>query len=100
VGAAHVHHRRAPDLGRVPDFPRYLAHLIYNADDARVLGRYVQSRKIFHAALLLLILEATSAVPWGQVIPATRLLDQARADVSIHCEQEGTGTLGFFAGFI
>jgi hypothetical protein len=44
-------------LARNFHFLQDLARLIHNAD-ARVLDRYVQSRKIFHAALLLLMLEA------------------------------------------
>jgi hypothetical protein len=40
-----------------PSLPERSSHLIHNAD-ARVLDRYVQSRKIVHAALLLLMLEA------------------------------------------
>src|SRR5262249_10984452 len=42
------------------DFPRDLARVIHNAD-ARVLDRYVQSHKMIHAALLLLMLEAAQA---------------------------------------
>src|SRR6202008_362140 len=38
-------------------FSNDLARLIHNAD-ARVLDRYVKSRKMVHAALLLLMLEA------------------------------------------
>src|SRR5438477_11619721 len=47
-------------LARNLNLPNDLAHVIHNAD-ARVLDRNVQSRKIVHAALLLLMLEAASA---------------------------------------
>jgi len=40
-------------------FPNDLAGVIHNAD-ARVLDRNVQSSKIIHAALLLLMLEAAN----------------------------------------
>src|ERR1700744_3575499 len=43
-------------------FPNDLAHVIHNAD-ARLLDRYVQSSKMVHAALLLLMLEAANARP-------------------------------------
>src|SRR5207247_9891343 len=42
-------------------FPRDPARVIHNAD-ARVLDRYVQSSKIVHAALLLLMLGAPTTV--------------------------------------
>jgi len=41
-------------------FPHDLARIIHNAD-ARFLDRHVESSKIGHAALLLLMLEAASA---------------------------------------
>src|SRR5262245_8479488 len=40
-------------------FPNDLACVIHNAD-ARLLDRYVQSSKMVHAALLLLMLEAVT----------------------------------------
>src|SRR6516164_7003554 len=40
-----------------PHFPHNLARVIHNAD-ARFLVRHVESSKIVHAALLLLMLEA------------------------------------------
>src|SRR5499426_4089376 len=40
-----------------PRFPHDLARIIHNAD-ARLLDRHVESSKIVHAALLLLMLEA------------------------------------------
>jgi hypothetical protein len=49
-----VFRQGAKPVTAVPDD---LAGVIYNAD-ARVLDRYVQSRKMVHAALLLLMLEA------------------------------------------
>src|SRR5271169_4984429 len=42
-----------------PYFPHDPARVIHNAD-ARLLDRYVQSSKMVHAALLLLMLEAVS----------------------------------------
>jgi hypothetical protein len=39
--------------------PNDLARVIHNAD-AGLLDRYVQSRKVVHAALLLLMLEAVN----------------------------------------
>src|SRR6516225_2394157 len=47
-------------LARHLHFPNDLARAIHNAD-ARALERNVQSRKIIHAALLLLMLEAAHA---------------------------------------
>ena len=47
-------------LARNLNLPNDLARAIHNAD-ARVLDRNVQSRKMVHAALLLLMLEAASA---------------------------------------
>src|SRR3974390_2654822 len=43
-------------------FPNDLAHVIHNAD-AGLLDRYVQSSKMLHAVLLLLMLEAANARP-------------------------------------
>src|SRR5262249_56980639 len=48
-------------LARHLPFPRDPARVIHNAD-ARVLDRNVQSRKIVHAALLLLMLGARTTV--------------------------------------
>src|SRR5262245_56848139 len=47
-------------LTRHPRFPHDLARIIHNAD-ARLLDRHIQSSKIVHAALLLLMLEAAYA---------------------------------------
>src|SRR5262249_34442290 len=47
-------------LTRHPRFPHDLARIIHNAD-ARLLDRHIQSSKIVHAALLLLMLEAADA---------------------------------------
>src|SRR6516225_5050614 len=47
-------------FARDPHFSLDPARVIHNAD-ARVLDRNVQSRKIIHAALLLLMLEAAHA---------------------------------------
>jgi hypothetical protein len=59
---------RAPHRSRTQIFSRLIrqgrnmctARWIHNAD-ARVLDRYVQSHKMVHATLLLLMLEAASA---------------------------------------
>ena len=48
-------------FARNSHFPRNLSRLIHNAD-ARVLDRYVQSSKIVHAALLLLMLGGRTTV--------------------------------------
>src|SRR6266513_6382753 len=45
---------------RHPRFPHYLARIIHDAD-ARFLDRHIESSKIGHAALLLLMLEAADA---------------------------------------
>src|SRR5262249_31829353 len=47
-------------LTRHPRFPHDLARIIHNAD-ARFLDRHIQSSKISHAALLLLMFEAADA---------------------------------------
>src|SRR4029077_2199128 len=46
-------------LARYPHFPHKPPRAIHNAD-AGLLDRHVQSRKMFHAALLLLMLEAVT----------------------------------------
>src|SRR5215471_3490003 len=58
VGGVRQHRQQGLGLARHLHFPNDLAHLIYNAD-AGLLDRYVQSSKMVHAALLLLMLEAT-----------------------------------------
>src|SRR6266568_7636513 len=47
-------------LTRHPRFPHGLARIIHDAD-ARLLDRHIESSKIVHAALLLLMLEAAYA---------------------------------------
>src|SRR5262249_2676368 len=47
-------------LTRHPRFPHDLARIIHDAD-ARLLDRHIESSKIVHAALLLLMLEAADA---------------------------------------
>jgi hypothetical protein len=47
-------------LTRHPRLPHDLARIIHNAD-ARLLDRHIESSKIVHAALLLLMLEAACA---------------------------------------
>src|SRR5215470_6437545 len=47
-------------LTRHPRFPHDLACIIHDAD-ARFLDRHIESSKIVHAALLLLMLEAADA---------------------------------------
>jgi len=46
-------------LARYLHFPHHPARVIHNADAGR-LDRYVQSSKMIHAALLLLMLEAVT----------------------------------------
>src|SRR2546428_9203892 len=48
---------------RHPRFPHDLARIIHDADP-RFLDRHIESSKIVHAALLLLMLEAASANSW------------------------------------
>ena len=60
VGRALQHRRQCFGFTRHLYFPNDLARVIHNAD-ARVLDRNVQSRKMLHAALLLLMLEAANA---------------------------------------
>src|SRR5260370_34001948 len=57
-----VFHRRQPRVrfAHHLHFPNDLARVIHNAD-AGLLDRYVQSSKMVHAALLLLMLEAVNA---------------------------------------
>jgi len=47
-------------LTRHPPFPHDLARIIHDAD-VRFLDRHIESSKIVHAALLLLMLEASDA---------------------------------------
>src|SRR5471032_3599706 len=60
VSGVLQHRQQCPGFARHLDFPNDLARVIHNAD-ARVLDRNVQSRKMVHAALLLLMLEAANA---------------------------------------
>src|SRR5215472_12866592 len=60
VGWVLQNRQQSVRFARHLHFPRDLARVIHNAD-ARVLDRYVQSRKMIHAALLLLMLEAAHA---------------------------------------
>src|SRR5476651_2597865 len=60
VGRVLQHRQQCFRLALYLDFPNDLARVIHNAD-ARVLDRNVQSRKMVHAALLLLMLEAANA---------------------------------------
>src|SRR6476620_3972149 len=59
VGGVLQHRQQRCRFARHLHFPNDLASVIHNADD-RVLDRNVQSSKILHAALLLLMLEARS----------------------------------------
>src|SRR5262252_1035690 len=62
VGRVRQHRQQCGRLARHLYFPNDLAHLIHNAD-AGLLDRNVQSSKMLHAALLLLMLEAANARP-------------------------------------
>src|SRR5207302_6518892 len=57
VGSIPQDLQQSIGFARYLHFPYDLSRIIHNAD-ARVLDRFVQSRKIVHAALLLLMLEA------------------------------------------
>src|SRR5450755_3350624 len=60
VGGVLQHRQQRFRLALYLCFPNNLARVIHNAH-ARVLDRNVQSRKMVHAALLLLMLEAANA---------------------------------------
>src|SRR5207342_3664149 len=60
INGIRKHLQESFGLTRHSHFPHDLARIIHNAD-ARFLDRHVESSKIGHAALLLLMLEAASA---------------------------------------
>src|SRR6266568_796865 len=60
IDGVRQHLQESFRLTRHSRFPRSLAHIIHNAD-ARFLDRHIESSKIGHAALLLLMLEAAYA---------------------------------------
>src|SRR5262245_51616053 len=60
IGVVRKHLQESFRLTGHPHFPHNLARIIHNAD-ARFLDRHVESSKIVHAALLLLMLEAAYA---------------------------------------
>ena len=62
VGGVLQHRQQRFRFARHLYFPNDLARVIHNAD-ARLLDRNVQSSKMVHAALLLLMLEAVSHGP-------------------------------------
>src|SRR6187401_2754920 len=62
VGGVLQHRQQRCRLARYLHFTNDLARVIHNAD-ARVLDRNVQSSKMLHAALLLLMLEAAQRGP-------------------------------------
>src|SRR5690349_18364521 len=57
------HLQQSIGLARNLDLPNDLARVIHNAD-ARVLDRYVQSSKMVHAALLLMLGARTTVTPF------------------------------------
>src|SRR6185503_16656701 len=59
VSGVRQHRQQSGRLARNLRFPNDLARVIHNAD-AGLLDRNVQSSKMLHAALLLLMLEARS----------------------------------------
>ncbi len=61
IGSSPQNLQQSIGFARDLHFPYDLARLIHNAD-ARVLDRDVQSSKMVHAALLLLMLEARTTV--------------------------------------
>jgi len=62
IGGVREHRQQSFGLARHLHFPHDLARAIHNAD-ASLLDRYVQSSKMLHAALLLLMLEAVTHGP-------------------------------------
>src|SRR4249919_773258 len=62
VGGALQHRQQCFRLARYLHFPNDLPRVIHNAD-AGLLDRNVQSSKMLHAALLLLMLEAAQRGP-------------------------------------
>src|SRR5437899_7548023 len=60
IDGVRQHLQESFRLTRHPRLPHDLARIIHNAD-ARLLDRHVESSKIGHAALLLLMLEAAYA---------------------------------------
>src|SRR5271154_1404802 len=62
VGGVLQHRQQRFGFARNLHFPNDFARVIHNADPGR-LDRYVQSSKMVHAALLLLMLEAAKARP-------------------------------------
>src|SRR5262249_34105148 len=73
-------------LTRHPRFPHDLARIIHDAD-ARFLDRHIESSKIGHAALLLLMLEAADAISFhhqpGAQHPNFQLSTSWQADYPI-----------------
>src|SRR5690348_2642346 len=63
VGRSSQHPKQSIGLARNLNLPNDLAHAIHNAD-ARVLDRYVQSSKMVHAALLLMLGARTTVTPF------------------------------------
>src|SRR3954454_17435867 len=59
VGGVHHHRQESISFTRHPHFPHDPACVIHNAD-TRHIDRNVQSSKMVHAALLLLMLEAVT----------------------------------------
>src|SRR6476469_5967741 len=62
LGGALQYRQQSLGFARYLHFPNELASVIHNTD-AGLLDRNVQSRKIVHAALLLLMLEAAQRGP-------------------------------------
>src|SRR5262249_10499632 len=62
IDAVRQHLQEGFRLTRHPRFPHDLARIIHDAD-ARFLDRHIESSKIGHAALLLLMLEAAECGP-------------------------------------
>jgi hypothetical protein len=60
IDGVRQHLQESFRLTRHSHFPHDLARIIHDAD-ARLLDRHIQSSKIGHAALLLLMLEAADA---------------------------------------
>src|SRR5262249_45762160 len=85
-GGVRQHLQEGFRLTRHPRFPHDLARIIHDAD-ARFLDRHIESSKIGHAALLLLMLEAADATSFhhqpGAQHPNFQLSTSWQADYPI-----------------
>src|SRR5208282_5218483 len=87
VGGVLQHRQQRFRFARNLHFPNYLARVIHNAD-AGLLDRNVQSSKMVHAALLLLMLEAVPTdlvftISLKRSTPKSSAIHKPRADYPI-----------------